>query len=185
MNIPSSLFTSPGMKLIFSRIFPWPFILMGAGILFFGGRELVRARESTSWPVAKGIIQNSSVQDQSGDDGGRTHHAEIRYEYTIHGVIHGGSRVAYGDYGSSDSSHAQQIVNRYPKGKEISVYYLPSNHKECLLEPGITLQAWFMPGAGFLFFSVGILMAIFLPKAMAKMGRPSEPQDGVNEKLYG
>ncbi len=165
---PSPKTPSPGARLFFSRIFPWPFILIGVIVLFFGLRGLIRAKESLSWPTVPGTVEKSNVEYQRGDKGGGTYHAVIRYVYTVGGVKHSGDRVAYGDYGSSDSSHAQGVVDEYPKGKAVKVYYLPENPGECLLEPGVKAQSWFLPGFGLVFFAAGMLMAFFLPKLMAK-----------------
>jgi type IV secretory pathway TrbD component len=48
------------------------------------------------------------------------------------------------------------------------VYYMPANPEECLLEPGIKAQSWFLPGFGLVFFVVGSLMAVFIPRAVKK-----------------
>ena len=62
------------------------------------------------------------------------------------------------------------LVERYPKGKRITVYYKPENPAENLLEPGVSAKTWTMPVGGLIFFVPGILMAIFLPRLMKKAG---------------
>jgi hypothetical protein len=170
MRISSSKQMSPGMRVFFSRIFPLPFIVVGALTLYFGGRGVHRAKESLAWPVAEGQILNSSVEyhrgSNRGSKGGGTYSAEIRYTFTVDGQVHSGNKVAVGDYGSSNSSHAQKIINRYPRDKMVSVRYLPSDPDVCVLEPGVQAQAWFLPGFGMFFVLVGMLMAVFLPRAM-------------------
>jgi hypothetical protein len=156
------------MGFFFGRLFPWPFVLVGAGLLFFGGRALLRARESVAWPTTEGTVRKSTVEYHSGDKGGGTYHAEVFYNYSVDGVAVSGNRVAYGDYGSSDPSHAQGIVNRYPNGAKVTVYYMPGHPDESVLEPGLALQAWILPGMGLLFFIVGCAMVVFLPRLMAR-----------------
>ena len=73
--------------------------------------------------------------DQSSDSS--TYHAEILYSFTVDGEPRSGNRIAFGDYGSSNPSHAQEIVNRYPVGKAVRVSYLPGQPDVCLLEPGL------------------------------------------------
>ena len=163
---------TPGMKFFFSRIFPLIFLISGAVIAFLGIRGLIRAKESSNWPSVKGKIITSSVKTHhsSGKNGSSTtYHAHIIYKFKINGEVFNGERVAYGDYGSSDSSHAWGIVHRYPVRKKVLVHYMPGNPEECLLEPGIKAQAWFMPIFGLVFFTAGTLMAIFMPRAMKKM----------------
>jgi hypothetical protein len=166
----SSKQISPGMKFFFMRIFPLIFIVVGAGTAFFGIRGLIRANASDDWPSIQGKVVESSVErhSSSGNKGNRsTYHAEILYEFEVDGKTYNGERIAYGDYGSSNPSHARQLVNRYPKGKEITVYYMPGNPEECLLEKGVKAQSWFLPGFGLLFLTVGILIALYLPKALS------------------
>lgn len=170
----SSKQMSPGMMFFMSRVFPLIFVVVGASVAFFGIRGLIRAKASVDWPSAQGKVIESSVERQrsSGSNGSSTtYHAEILYEFTIDGTTFNGERVAYGDYGSSSPSHARRIVNRYPKGKNVTVHYLPGNPEECLLEPGVKGQSFFLPGFGLIFFTVGILMAVFLPKVIRKQNR--------------
>ncbi|MHC4253174.1 MAG: DUF3592 domain-containing protein [Planctomycetota bacterium] len=161
------------MKFFFSRIFPLIFIAAGAITLYFGVRGIARARASVDWPTARGRIVSSTVDRRRSSSGSRrgsstTYHAEVLYELSVDGTAHDGSRVAYGDYGSSNPSHARRVVNRYPKGTQVAVHYMPGNPEECLLEAGMKAQSWFVPLFGLVFFAAGCMMAVFLPKAMRK-----------------
>ena len=157
-----------GANFFFARIFPLIFVAVGGTVAFFGIRGLIRAKESSAWPKTQGEIVESSVASSHSSKGGTTYHAEIRYEYTVNGSVHSGTRVAYGDYGSSNSSHARSVVNKYPPGKKIDVSYMPSNPDESLLEPGVKTQAFFLPGFGLVFLSFGLLAAFFLPGGIKK-----------------
>jgi hypothetical protein len=95
-----------------------------------------------------------------------TYHAKILYQFQVKGQTYSGDRIAFGDYDSSDPSHARQIVNRYPKGKTVKVCYRDGNPALCVLEPGMQAQAWLSPACGFAFFMFGILMVVFLPKLL-------------------
>ena len=167
------------MKFFFSRIFPLIFIVVGASVAFFGFRGLIRAKASTDWPSTQGRIVESSVESHrssSGSNGSSTtYHAEIMYEFAVNGVTFNGDRVAYGDYGSSNPSHARSVVNRYPKNKTVTVYYMPDKPEECLLEPGVKGQSFFLPGFGLVFFIVGSFMAVSMPKAMRKKEAMEQP----------
>jgi hypothetical protein len=156
---------SPGKRFFFARIFPLPFIFIGALILYFGWLELQQAKESTAWPEVKGQIQNSSVGFRAGKKSSGTYHPEVFYTYIVDAETYSGNTIAFGDYGSSNPSRAQGIVNRYPKGKIVSVRYLSNDPKVCVLEPGVQVQAWFLPGFGLIFLFAGILMIFFLPRA--------------------
>ncbi len=161
---------SPGMNFFFSRIFPLLFVAVGAGTGFFGIRGLIRAKDSVDWPSTQGSIVESSVERRhsGGKNRSTTYHAGILYEFTVEGTTFNGNRVAYGDYGASNPSHARRIVNRYPEGKDVTVYYMSGNPEECLLEPGIKGQSFFLPGFGLIFFTIGSLMAVFLPTTIRR-----------------
>ncbi len=176
----------PGIKFFFSWVFPLIFVAVGASLAVFGVRGLLRARDSVAWPSVQGRIVESSVErhHRSGSKGGSssTYHAEILYEFAVDGTTYNGTRVAYGDYGSSNPSHARRIVNRYPAGKNVAVYHLPGNPEECLLEPGVKGQAWVLPGIGLIFFGAGILMTVFLPIALRKKAAAAP---GIEEGAAG
>ena len=170
----ASTTNSTGVIVFVERIFPWIFVLIGVALLVFGVRGVSRAKASEGWPKVQGRILSSEVERSrsssrgSGSNRSRsstTYRAEILYEFKVEGVIYNGNRVAYGDYGSSDPQHARRIVNRYPVDHEVQVFYQPGQPEECLLEPGLKKQAWFIPGAGALFAGIGILLAIWLPRA--------------------
>ncbi len=183
MNSAQSKSMSPGKKFFFSRILPLIFVVVGAIVLFVGARGIIRARSSLSWPTTQGKIVESSVEHNrsSGSNGGNstTYEAEILYEFTVEGMTFSGSRIAYGDYGSSNPSHARRVVNRYPKDKKVTVHYMPVNPEECLLEPGLKIQALFLPGFGLIFFTAGCLMVVFGTKATKKAQRHQGQSDQV------
>ena len=159
---------SPKMQFLFSRLFPLPFILAGAVALYFGLQNLIRSGQSTDWPTTKGIVKQSTVDYSRSSDGPGTYKANVQYYFIVDGTDYVGDEVAYGDFGSSDSSRAHRISNKYPEGKEVTVYYLPEDPYECVLEPGMKAQAWFLPAFGMVFFTVGTAMFIFLPKLMGR-----------------
>jgi len=156
------------LRILFLYVLPYSFLIVGGALATWGIRDLMRAKDSADWPSVEGKIISSSVERQSGNKGGTTYHAEIEYKFAVEGIMHYGERVAYGDYGSSDSSHARGIVERYPKNKVVTVYYMPDNPDVCVLETGVQGQAWTVPIFGSVFFIVGCAMAIGLRIAMRR-----------------
>jgi len=172
---------SPWMKIVIL----WSVILLliagGAAATYFGAREVLRAKASMDWPTTQGKIIESSVEretrrrkpGESGSLNQRIFRAKILYEYQVDEATLTGTRIAYvkkkrikvkGDDTSSidrilAEAHAQGIVDRYPKGKSVSVYYKPDNPKVCLLEPGLGLQAFVAPVIGVFIFIIGGIIA--------------------------
>lgn len=155
-------------RFVFTKIFPLPFLIFGIMGLFWGAKELRLAQESLRWPVADGTIRNSSVEYHSSSDGGGTYQAEVFYQFTVDGESHSGNKVSFGDYGTSHPAHAQKIVNRYPQGLQVPVYYRGEEPNTCILEPGWHWQNWGILAFGILFFTVGSLLVICLPRFMKK-----------------
>lgn len=182
---------TPGTKFLYFRLFPYTFVVVGVILSIVGMLRLVKATASVDWPATQGIVVASSVKyKKSGDGGGGTYHAVVIYDFNVDGKVFSGNRVAYGDYGSGDNTHARRIVQRYPQGRSVPVYYEPGNPGECLLKPGLKGQAWGLPLIGFVFFTVGSLMAIFLPRieweqATTKHGAGQIPYDEVRALFHG
>ena len=170
------------VSFIATYVFPWPFLIAGIIMLIIGFRGIQSARASTSWPGAEGKITSSEVKQSSSrstSTKGRsrtstTYHAKIRYSYSVDGQSHESKRVAFGDYGSSNSSHARGIVAKYPMGTSVKVFHDPDSPGNSVLEPGMKTQALILPGIGVVFTIVGLAMVIFLPKAARRAAKRRE-----------
>jgi hypothetical protein len=161
----------------------------GSVATIFGVREVLEANASKDWPTTEGKIIDSSVEyekrprkpGESGPSKKKDYRAKISYEYWVDEVALTGSRIAYvkemsfqlkadGLLGTQKSDtrsiersiarvRAQGIVDRYPKGKIVSVFYKPDNPKLCVLEPGLGLQAFVAPVIGVFMIIVGGFIA--------------------------
>ena len=119
--------------------------LLGIGSFYFGINKLNqannRAKASVDWPTSPGKVLSSSVVQKRNSDGDLYYHAEVVYEFKVNNTTYSGKRIAYGinhkHYGSSNPSEAQEIVNRYPQDKNVTVHYMPNNPKVCVIEVGV------------------------------------------------
>jgi hypothetical protein len=153
---------SPLTRFGFSRIFPWSFILMGAIPLYFGIRGIVLARASTDWPQTVGRVVSSTLEhDYEG-----MAYPRILYEFDLKGTRYQGDRVHYGGYRSRDDPYALRVVEQYPEGREVTVYYMPDDPEQSLLEPGIRRDAWLLPGVGAVFLIIGCLLLAVVPRLL-------------------
>lgn len=154
-NASSKVPTKNRMSLfIFSLIC----IIAGGAVLFFWGIPTIQnAFASKSWPSVQGVITTSQFITDTDSDG-TTYKADIGYEYVVDGQTQNGSKVGFGDYGSSNASHARSIVNKYPPGEKVSVYYNPNQLETAVLEPGVGLGSFLTGGIGLLFFVLGLIM---------------------------
>lgn len=157
----------------FAWLFPIPFVIAGAVTLTLGVRSLWFARESSSWPSTSGVVIHSDVETSRGNKG-TTYQAEIMYDYEVDGSTYSSNRVGYGDYGSSNPSPARQMVNRYPKGKSVTVYYQEEDPEQSCLEPGVHGRTYFLPSFGAVFFFAGLGMWIYLPRVVRKQNQNAD-----------
>ena len=169
----------PGMQFFFGRIFPMIFVLTGGSVLYFGVMNILIARDSVNWPSVPGTVISSEVQSHRGDDG-TTYSAEVYFEYEVEGTKHASNRVTVGSVSTSNPSGARSIVNRYPAGREVEVFYNPEDRDYGLLETGVTGATWFLPLFGGVFFTVGSLLALFLPRAFR--GAKTQKETGVRSR---
>jgi hypothetical protein len=162
----------PRWRFFFTRVFPAVFIVAGALLAAYGLRNLYLAFQSLSWPSAEAVIEQSSVDfhrgqhHRNGRSSAGTYHARIIYAFQVEGVEYQGTRVTFGDYGSSTPFHAREVANRFPMGKQVKAYYSPKNPRHCVLEPGVDWATWLHPAIGLLFLAAGIAMAGYLPQVL-------------------
>lgn len=156
----------PGMRIFFTIIFPWIFILVGGGILYAGVTNLRRAAASKDWPTAPGKVVVSELDRRRSDKGSSTYSATVVYDYKVDGTDYSANRVSFGSGSSSNPASARTVLNKYKVGTAVSVHYAPKDPALAVLEPGVSTGTMLMPGIGAVFFLVGCGMAFFLPAAM-------------------
>jgi hypothetical protein len=112
-------------------------------------RDLIRAKASVAWPTSLGKVLSSSVVQERDKQTGcfRIYHylAEVVYEFNVNNTTFSGKRISYKANPNEihrKPSLAQEIVNCYPQDKNVTVYYMPNNPKECTLEVGVKGQAF-------------------------------------------
>jgi len=141
--------------------------------MFVGIENGLKARASLKWPRVEGEVIHSSIQSESqsrrtGGGSSTTYRARVIYEYAVDGTTYNGERVAYGESATGNSSDAEMITEKYPKGKRVLAYHRPDSHEESVLEPGQTGLPWFFLWLGLVFLFIGIVLGIFSPKLTAK-----------------
>jgi hypothetical protein len=114
-------------------------MIMLAGSLYFLFR-IFEDKASTEWPHTLGTITESYSERTCGfSRSGHTWEAHISYRYTVNGSQHQGHRVAdspiYCD--SNRGVVLRWLKTNYPLGKQVQVYFNPSDHDAAFLHPGI------------------------------------------------
>lgn len=155
-----------------TQFFSWLFILAGVVALGFGAWNLLQSLRCTRWPVAQGVITSADISSHSGGKGGKTYAANISYDYRVAGTHYICTRLAYGVMNSSHA-RAQAVLNRYPLGKKVPVYYAPNDPGEAVLETGVHGGTWICFGVGTVFVLAGAMfLGFFSPANRAGLPAP-------------
>ncbi|MFH0863166.1 MAG: DUF3592 domain-containing protein [Candidatus Altiarchaeota archaeon] len=120
------------------------FLLVGLGVSYLGYTIYETGEASKNWPTVSGTVLISNVATAHDSDGDITYKAALDYNYSVSGRVYHSNKISSGDYGSSDSSHAQDIVSDYPIRKKVTVYYDPAKPSNAILEPGVPLLSFLL-----------------------------------------
>jgi len=133
----------------------------GWGIL-----NLKHAVCSRGWPQAKGEILSSELKGQSRGKDRTRYYTRILYRYTVNNTDYESGKVGFHDAMSTDRKYVKGIVERYPKGKEVTVFYHPKKPGLAVLEPGLTVTIGilgpFIFGIAFLCIALCKIMPQFM-----------------------
>ncbi len=110
-----------------------PYAISAVLLLLAGGSAqgifhwLRKSRAMSRWPTVTGKISSSwAVLDGE----------RIKYDYQVGGRSYVGHRVSWSAGGSSTADPtAQELAEKYPPGKDVTVYYDPTHPGTAVLEP--------------------------------------------------
>lgn len=95
-----------------------------------------KARVTRGWtPVPCRIVSSRVVSERPTPGSDNAHRAEVRYEYEINGLKHGGARIRQVEAAPTrhlDAAHETQI--QYPPGSMRTCFVNPANPDEAVLE---------------------------------------------------
>jgi len=125
------------------------FVLAAALGCLYKGFEIYKSYKSTDWPFVRGKINRAWRSDHPTLP-------NIRYTYKVGARTYQGNTVAYRDL--VGASETKRVLNRYPTGKKVNVYYNPQNHRESALEPGYVKGSGFWIIVPLAMFLIGVLL---------------------------
>jgi hypothetical protein len=149
--------------------------MFAAGIfmLALGGYEIKGSRETSNWPSITGTITSSSVRTETRRESNKTstvYFPNVQYRYKIDGQPYTSSRIAFGNASGGRKSFAQDVVEKYPSGQKITVYYDPDDPQYAILETGFTWNSIFIFLGGIVFFAAGVLCLKTYLRSKQKQG---------------
>lgn len=108
----------------------------GVGFLIY--RTFARSRAlgvaAKTWPSTTGKVSKGFVEVSTSDTS-TSYTPKVIYEFTVDSQLYCGDTVRTGIVVMRGGYlGAQQIVDRYPEGSTVTVYYNPANPSQCVLE---------------------------------------------------
>ncbi len=98
--------------------------------LFISFRRLWWAKQSEHWPKVKGFVKK-------GLDFPLSKVIDFLYTYEINGIEYKGKNPFFANsFKNFKSKKAAELMDNYPKDKQVAVFYHPSNPAISTLEPG-------------------------------------------------
>ena len=123
-------------------LIPAIFVVIGLVLLFIYFRNLAQVRASQNWSTTQGtVIQSWVRRSKSTDSDGSTsssYHPEIHYLYQILGKEYQGNKIAFGPRVGGNRSRAEKMVEKYPTGATVTIYYHPNKPTNAVLERSIS-----------------------------------------------
>jgi hypothetical protein len=108
--------------------------LAGLGLLITATFDLRKANRARAWPTTKAKVLSSGLREESGSEG-TTYAVAILYEYSVNGVTHRSDVWHVRGGSSSFKRAATDMVERYPVGAVVAVYFNPENPADAMLDP--------------------------------------------------
>jgi len=142
-------------------------LVIGLYLLHLGGNNLFESYQSSRWAITEGQIILSKLGIVERTPGTSRKNpvpiAKIKYSYTVKGKSYTSSRRSFNDYGSDIRDQQQNIVDGYPVGKIVKVYFDPDNPQQAILEHRSPVLYYLVFGGGVIFALIGYFFIFKLP----------------------
>lgn len=107
-------------------------IVIGAVLYVVQLRQGLRAEASKKWPRASGTVTACALE--KSPEHRRRYRALVQYSYRVGGKDYQGSRIFWGG-NEGREKHVASVVETYPAGSKVRVFYDPKNPAEAVLDP--------------------------------------------------
>ena len=126
---------SEASKRIARKILP-PFFGVIFVLSWLALPQYIRAKKSAEWPSTSGIITASSLQVRYFK-GMKGYYAAIRYRYRVADRDCEGDQISFNRVHAAVADAWQKVIDEYPVGKDVKVFYDPKNPSIAVLQPGL------------------------------------------------
>ncbi len=133
------LFNDANMGGAIFAITALPFVIIVLIFVIIILRARKQTRASQSWSTASGRVlaaynERRTTTDSNGSSG-TAYYPVVHYEYSVNGRRYEGNRIRFGmEMGRGSPKWGQSIVDSYPTGGLIPVYYDPADPSKSVLD---------------------------------------------------
>jgi Protein of unknown function (DUF3592) len=128
-------------------------LALGILALAFGIWQLCRETAPKRWLRVPGKILTSKIDEKLLSSGfaraRKVYMPAIEYEYSHDQKSFKSSHWRIFNYSGGTTWHANQVISRFPPGKEVPVLIDPKRPERSVLEYGMTPMSWIPIGMGF------------------------------------
>lgn len=140
------------------------FLWISLAILLF--KAVTLGIRSKRWLTTRGRIMLSEIE-VIATTAGRRYREVLQYEYIITGVTYQSNTISFPDHlvrffmnGVRSKKNAESIINKYPVGSEVVIYYEPSRPERSTLETGLKNINFILVGVITTILGAGLLMVL-------------------------
>ena len=148
----------------------WVGVLVAVGSAFSLPRYVL-AHRSQFWPAARGTVTRVETPVAYDRFGRPTtlRFLQVEYTYTVGGRTFTGSRIAFGMDKTLGPRALERVLRPYAVGREVKVYYNPSDPAASFLEPGLKPTQRGLAWVGVLSFFAGTFAAVLAARRLRRM----------------
>lgn len=106
-------------------------------IEFFTVRIFLQALQIQSWPTVQGVVTRSELETKF--EGTITYLAHIEYDFNINGKSYSSSSIRTRGASNQHQSDIAALVEKFPVGSAVNVYYNQKDPTESYLEAGVDI----------------------------------------------
>jgi len=121
-----------------------------AGLSVFGSvgvvqslKDVVRGRQSESWPVIAAHVLDSWVEERRGRHGGIRFVPVVRYQYQFGGETFKGQQLRFSEIWTPSRDLAESLLEPLKPGTRLPIRACPSHPRISVIEPGTDYRAGF------------------------------------------
>ena len=123
------------------------FLLVGVATCVFFVYRIYQGIISSHWPFVIGELESTDLKEviykerdaDGGPDSASTWGVNFRYHYSVADRKYDGSRVTYSDGINKTMRALRKLQEKYQGKSSIQVYYNPTNPKQSVLVPGLSI----------------------------------------------